>query len=425
MSERILARPETGRRARARAALWLAAALLLFALPHLFTSSFGRTLLTEMGIAITFALSYNMLLGQTGMLSFGNAVYFGLGGYTAIHVLRWIAAGLPLPVALLPLAGGLGGLAFGLLFGVLSTRRAGTAFAMITLGLGELVVALALIFDAVFGGEEGISGNRTSGPSVFGLTFGPDIQVYYLVAAWMIAGVALMRAFARTPVGRLCNAVRDNPERVQFVGYDPARIRLIAFALSSFFAGVAGGLYAVNYELMAINSLGAERSALVLLMAYIGGIGSFAGPILGAVLVTFLSVALSNYTQAWLLYLGLFFVLVVLFAPNGLAGLLAMHGPVARAGLLPRLAPAYVLGAVPAVMAFLGVVALVEINYRLSIRPELGPRMSLFGVGFEATSATAWIVSLGLVAAGILGLRLAAPVIAARWAETLEAATAS
>ena len=425
MSERILARPETGRRARARAALWLAAALLLFALPHLFTSSFGRTLLTEMGIAITFALSYNMLLGQTGMLSFGHAVYFGLGGYTAIHALRWIAGGLPLPVAVLPLAGGLGGLAFGLLFGALSTRRAGTAFAMITLGLGELVVALALIFDAVFGGEEGISGNRTSGPSVFGLTFGPDIQVYYLVAAWMIASVALMRAFARTPVGRLCNAVRDNPERVQFVGYDPARIHLIAFALSSFFAGVAGGLYAVNYELMAINSLGAERSALVLLMAYIGGIGSFAGPILGAVLVTFLSVALSNYTQAWLLYLGLFFVLVVLFAPNGLAGLLAMHGPVARAGLLPRLAPAYLLSAVPALMTFLGVVALVEINYRLSIRPELGSQMSLFGVGFEATSATAWIVSLGLVAAGVLGLRLAAPMVAARWAETLEAAKAS
>jgi branched-chain amino acid transport system permease protein len=296
---------------------------------------------------------------------------------------------------------------------------------MITLGLGELVVALALIFDAVFGGEEGISGNRTSGPNLFGLSFGPDIQVYYLVAVWTLGAAALMRAFTRTPVGRLCNAVRDNPERVQFVGYDPARIRLIAFSLSSFFAGIAGGLYAVNYELMAINSLGAERSALVLLMAYIGGVGSFAGPILGAALVTFLAVALSNYTQAWLLYLGLFFVLVVLFAPNGLAGLIGMHAPVARAGLLPRLAPAYLLGAVPALMAFLGVVALVEINYRLSIRPELGSRMSLFGVGFEATSAAAWIVSVGLVAAGILGLALAAPRIAARWAETLEAAKAS
>ena len=102
--------------------------------------------------------------------------------------------------------------------------------------------------------------------------------------------------------------------------------------MSSFFAGVAGGLFAVNYELLSINSLGAERSALVLLMAYIGGIGSFLGPIVGAVLVTFLQVALSDYTQAWTLYLGLFFVLVTLFAPNGLIGLILMHGPIARAG---------------------------------------------------------------------------------------------
>ena len=252
-----------------------------------------------MGIAIIFAVAYNMLLGETGMLSFGHAVYFGLGGYTAIHLLRVIAAGLVFPVALLPLVGGLGGLFFGLLFGYLSTRRGGTAFAMITLGLMELVVALALIFDHLFGGEEGISGNRTSGPALFGSDFGSQLQVYYLIGAWMLVSLALMRAFTRTPVGRLCNAVRDNPERVQFIGYDPARIRLIAFAVSSFFAGVAGGLFAVNYELMSLNSLGAERSALVLLMAYIGGIGSFLGPVVGAVLVTFLQVALSDYTQAW------------------------------------------------------------------------------------------------------------------------------
>ncbi|MDQ4061903.1 MAG: branched-chain amino acid ABC transporter permease, partial [Pseudomonadota bacterium] len=293
--------------------VWIVAALLLAVLPHLLTTSFGRTLLTEMGIAIIFAVSYNLLLGETGLLSFGHAVYFGLGGYTAIHVLRWIAGGLWLPVAALPLVGGVGGLLFGLLFGALATRRAGTAFAMITLGIGELVVALALIFDGIFGGEEGISGNRTAGPALFGIDFGPQIQVYYLVAAWMLASLALMHAFTRTPAGRLCNAVRDNPERVQFLGYDPARIRLIAFSVSSFFAGVAGGLFAVSYELMAVNSLGAGRSALVLLMAYIGGIGSFAGPVLGAVLVTFLQVALSDYTQAWLLYVGVFFVLVVLF----------------------------------------------------------------------------------------------------------------
>jgi branched-chain amino acid transport system permease protein len=419
------------RAARTRAPVWLRAAvpwalavLIILALPQLMTTSFGRTLLIEMGIAIVFAVAYNMLLGETGMLSFGHAIYFGLGGYAAVHVLRFIAAGLLLPVALLPLVGGLGGLVFGLLFGYLSTRRAGTAFAMITLGLMELVVALALIFDHLFGGEEGISGNRTSGPELFGITFGSQLHVYYLVAVWMLVSLALMRAFTRTPVGRLCNAVRDNPERVQFLGYDPSRIRLIAFAGSSFFAGVAGGLFAVNYELMAINSLGAERSALVLLMAYIGGIGSFLGPILGAVLVTFLQVALSDYTQAWLLYLGLFFVLVTLFAPNGLIGLVLMHGPIARTGLLHRLAAAYALALVPALLLAAGLIALVEINYRLAIRPELGPAMKLFGVAFDAKSATAWIVSFLLVGAGLLGLRAVAPRVAARWGETLEVARA-
>jgi branched-chain amino acid transport system permease protein len=175
---------------------------------------------------------------------------------------------------------------------------------------------------------------------------------------------------------------------------------------------------------MAINSLGAERSALVLLMAYIGGIGSFLGPILGAVLVTFLQVALSDYTQAWLLYLGLFFVLVTLFAPNGLIGLVLMHGPIARAGLLHRLAAAYALALVPALLLAAGLIALVEINYRLAIRPELGPAMKLFGVAFDAKSATAWIVSFLLVGAGLLGLRAVAPRVAARWGETLEVARA-
>ena len=400
-------------------AAWLIAILAIAVLPHLLTTSFGRTLLIEMGIAIIFAAAYNMLLGQTGLLSFGHAVYFGLGGYAAVHVLRWIEAGLPFPVALLPLVGGLGGLVFGLLFGAISTKRAGTAFAMITLGLMELVVALALIFDPLFGGEEGIAGNRTSGPPLLGLTFGSQVQVDYLIAAWMLISLALMRAFSRTPVGRLCNAVRDNPERVQFLGYDPARIRLIAFAVSSLFAGLAGGLFAVNYELVTIASLGAERSALVLLMVYIGGVGAFAGPIVGAVLVTFLQVALSDYTQAWHLYLGLFFVLVTLFAPSGLVGLVSMHAPLLGAGRLHRLAPAYALALVPAALLGLGAIAIIEMSYRLSIRPELGSTMRAFGLAFDVKEAPAWILSLALVVAGVAGLRTVAPFVRARWADAL------
>jgi branched-chain amino acid transport system permease protein len=404
-----------------RWAPWLAAVLLLAALPHVFTTSFGRTLLSEMGVAIVFALSYNMLLGQTGLLSFGHAIYFGLGGYTAIHVLNRIGGGLPLPVAFLPLVGGLGGLAFGIVLGYLSTRRAGTTFAMITLGMAEMVSALALIFDAVFGGEEGVSSDRTAGPRLLGIDFGPQIQVYYLIAAWMLASAALMYAFTRTPAGRLCNAVRDNPERIQFLGYDPARIRLLAFSFSGFFAGIAGGLFAINYELMAVNSLGAERSALVLLMTYIGGVGSFAGPVLGAVLVTFLQVALSNYTQAWLLYLGLFFVLVVLFAPQGLSGLIAMHGPAARARLLHRLLPVYAAALVPTLAAACGAIALIELSYRVRSGQASGTATSLFGLPVDMFGPLPWIAAVALTALGLLGLRWAAPRVAARWADVAHA----
>jgi branched-chain amino acid transport system permease protein len=235
----------------------------------------------------------------------------------------------------------------------------------------------------------------------------------------MLVSLVLMHAFAQTPAGRLCNAVRDNPERVQFLGYDPARIRFIAFSASSFFAGLAGGLFAINYELMAINTLGAERSALVLLMVYIGGIGSFAGPIVGAVLVTFLQVALSDFTQAWLLYLGLFFVLVTLFAPNGLVGLVRMHAPVMEAGRLHRLVPAYAIALVPAALLAFGAIALVEMSYRLSIRPELGTTMRAFGVPFDIREALTWGLALALVVCGTIGLRLVAPQVRARWADAL------
>jgi branched-chain amino acid transport system permease protein len=394
---------------------WFVAALLLTALPAIFPSGFARSLLCEMGIAIVFALSYNLLLGQSGMLSFGHAVYFGLGGYLAIHVLKWVKIGLPLPVALLPLVGGVGGLAAAFAFGALATRRAGTAFAMITLGLVEMTVALALMFDGMFGGEEGVSANRTVGPRLFGIGFGPQIQVYYLIAFWLFVSTLALYGFTRTPLGRLCNAVRDNPERVAFLGFDPARIRLIAFCLSGWFAGVAGGLFAVNYELLSPVSLGAERSAAVLIMAFVGGVGHFIGPILGAVLVTFLQIAMSDLTQAWLIYLGLFFVLMVLFAPDGLAGLILRHRPLWRAGVLHRMLIPYASALPFIVLLAAAAILLIETNYRLSIRPDLGPVMRLFAVEYRADGLVPWVVAAVLAAVAILGLKRVGPMVAERW----------
>jgi len=219
-------------------------------------------------------------------------VYFGLGGYAGIHLMRAINAGLPIPMPLVPLAGAATGLAFGMLFGALTTRRAGVVFALISLGVGELVFAAMRILQGFSGGEEGITANRGMGPHPFGLTFGPQLQVYYVIVFWSAMAAALMAAFLRTPAGRMCNAVRDNPERAAFIGYDPVRIRFVVFCVAAMFAGLAGGLHALNYEIVAAEGVGAGRSRTVLLMAYLGGVHSFFGAVLGAVTITWLPVSL-------------------------------------------------------------------------------------------------------------------------------------
>jgi len=386
---------------------WGIFALVLVVLPHLpgFGSGYAVSLLSQMGIAVIFALSYNMLLGHTGLLSFGHAVYFGLGAFVAMHAVRWAAAGLWLPIPLVPLVGGLGGLFFAALLGWPSTRRAGTVFAMISLGIAEMVVALSYMIVSFFGGEEGINGDRTKAPSFLGFGFGPQIEVYYVIAAWCFASVAAMYAFTRTPVGRMCNAVRDNPERAEFVGYNPQVVRYVAFMAAGFFAGIAGGLNAINYEIVTAISVGAATSGAVLLMAFIGGVGHFVGPVLGAVAITYLQVSLSDFTHAWLLYFGLMFVLMVLFAPGGLAGLWFMHAPILRAGLGARLIGPYARAVGPALVLALGAIIAIEVNYRVSTRPDLGTAFEFAGIAFDASQPWVWLLAGSLAAAGFWGMR--------------------
>ncbi|HEU5319369.1 MAG TPA: branched-chain amino acid ABC transporter permease, partial [Methylomirabilota bacterium] len=263
---REAAAPARGGRLR-RYAPWLAAAAVLAVLPWVVRAPAAVPVMNQMGIAVVFALSYNMLLGQGGMLSFGHAVYFGPCGFIAAHALNLAGRGaLYLPVPLLPVVGGLGGLLFALLFGSFSTRRAGTVFAMISLGVGELMAASSLVFDRFFGGEEGITANRTRAPVLLGLDFTTDRQVYYLIAFWAFVAALLMYAFSRTPVGRMANAVRDNPERAEFVGYSQRGVRFVSFCAAGLFAGVAGGLFAVNYEILTAENMGLNASGAVLLM---------------------------------------------------------------------------------------------------------------------------------------------------------------
>jgi branched-chain amino acid transport system permease protein len=385
--------------------VWGFTAFLFAVMPAFFSKGFALTLMSQMGIMIIFALSYNMLLGQSGMLSFGHAVYSGLGAFFAMHAMKAIGAGaLAWPVSLLPLIGGLAGAFFGVVFGYLTTRKAGTPFAMITLGIGEMVFAASLMFPGFFGGEGGITGDRAAGApflGIPGLTFGPAIQVYYLIAAWSFACMIAMFALTHTPLGRIANAVRDNPERAEFIGYNTQRVRWLMLILSSFFAGVAGGLTAINFEIVSAENVHAIRSGGVLLAAFIGGVTFFFGPILGAIVFVIFSVALSEFTKAWQLYLGVFFVLLVMFAPGGLSSLILMNLRVMKFRKFGRLRDPY-FGVLAAALALaFGTVMLIELMYHVTLNVGQGNSVRLFGFLFDTTRANAWVFATSVfLAAG-------------------------
>ncbi|MFC3146992.1 branched-chain amino acid ABC transporter permease [Piscinibacterium candidicorallinum] len=383
--------------------IWGFTTLLFIGAPLVFDSGFAITLLSQMGIMIIFALSYNMLLGQTGMLSFGHAVYSGLGAFFAIHALNWIAAGkLHLPVSLLPLVGGLAGAFFGVIFGYVTTKKAGTPFAMITLGIGEMVFACSLMFPGFFGGEGGITGNRVVGEPFFGLTYGPAIQVYYLIAVWTLVCMVMMFAFTQTPLGRMANAVRDNPERVEFIGYNTQRVRWFVLIASSFFAGVSGGLTAINFEIVGAESLSAIRSGGVLLAVFLGGALFFFGPILGAIVFVIFAISMSEFTKAWQLYLGVVFVLMVMYAPGGLSSLILMNLRVVGYGKFKRLLDPYLGVFAGSLLLTLGVIMVIEMTYHLTLEAANGTVRSIFGFQMDTAGGTAWIIAGSLLVGGTL-----------------------
>ncbi|MEO8937870.1 MAG: branched-chain amino acid ABC transporter permease [Burkholderiaceae bacterium] len=385
-----------------KAALWAFFVVVLIVAPLLFRSSLSLTILSQIGTLIIVCLSYNMLLGQSGMLSFGHAVYVGLGAFVAIHVLNAITAGsFHLPVSLVPLVGGIAGAFFGVLFGYVTTKKSGTTFAMITLGIGELVAASSLMLPEFFGGEAGITTNRVIGQPVLGISFGPQIQVYYLIALWCLACTILMYAFTLTPLGRMANAVRDNPERAEFVGYNTQRVRYLVVIIAGFFAGIAGGLGAINFEIVSSENVSTVRSGAYLLFTFLGGVGFFFGPIIGAVIFVLSFVMLSEITKAWLLYLGIFFLLMVMYAPGGIASLIMMNLRVAKFGKFRRMWMPYAGVVAAGIVLFVGVVSLIEMLYHLQLESAGGTTMRLFGMTVDTATPTAWLVAALVAAVGI------------------------
>ena len=228
------------------------------ALPHVFGSGFALTTMSLMGTMIIFALSYNMLLGQTGLLSFGHAVFFGLGGFLTAHVMNAVetqrsavaAAGVP--------AGrrrDWPGVRRHLWLGVDAARRHRLRHDLS--GHRRVGFVERLILRHFFGGEEGITTDRTKLIHPFGLDLRAADPGLLPDRRLVPVSVAAMYALTRTPFGRICNAVRDNPERARFIGYSTQTVRFICFSLSGLFAGIAGGLAAVNFEIANSAQMGA------------------------------------------------------------------------------------------------------------------------------------------------------------------------
>ena len=260
---------------------------------------------------------------------------------------------------------------------------------------------MSLMFSEFFGGEAGVSGNRVTGQPFFGMSYGTQIQDYYLIAVYTFVCVAAMFAFTRTPLGRMLNAVRDNPERVEFVGYNTQRVRYTAFIIAGFFAGISGGLAAINFEIVTAEVVGAGRSGAYLLFTFLGGATFFFGPMIGAVLMVVAFVLLSEFTKAWLLYLGLIFLFMVMYAPGGIASLIMMNLRVAAYGKLRRLWTSYLALGGTALVLLIGAAALIEMVYHLQLGAALGSELNFMGVTLDSKGIDSWFGSVMVTLTGL------------------------
>jgi branched-chain amino acid transport system permease protein len=256
--------------------------------------------------------------------------------------------------------------------------------------------------------------------SLLGLSYGPPIQVYYLALAWTAVAVMLMRLLTRTPLGRMASACRDNHMRAQFVGYDPRMVRFCQFALSGFFAGIAGALYALVYEIVTYDSVNAVMSANALLMTFIGGVGVFWGPIVGAALMTLLQSWVGMISNAWQIYVGVLFIVIVMYARGGIAGVVLQHSPIWRARRMRALVWPYLRVTLPTFAAMTGFVALVELASFVTIGAHEGKVLHVFGGALDPASPWPWTIAASLLLIGAVIARGQGRAFAARWAAISE-----
>ncbi len=300
------------------ACIWAALVLAPYWMPPLGGYTALGTRVLVLGLA---AMSVNFLLGFTGVLSFGHAAYFGLGAYGAGFALKFLAPSSPLSLLMGMLLGGVAGA----LLGMLLVRRRGVYFAMVTIAFGQVFYYIAFQWSSLTGGDDGLRGFSRQ-PLDFGL-FSIDIlsnanNFYYFVLVCFAVIVAVMAFILRSPFGRTMVAIRENERRARFLGIPVERHIWIAFTLSCFFMAFAGALYALLNNFADPKGLHFSQSGDFVMMAVMGGMRNFWGPLLGAAVFVVLQDYLSSVTVNWMSFVGMLFVLVVLFFPRGLLGVI-------------------------------------------------------------------------------------------------------
>ncbi len=291
---------------------WVLVMGALAAVPMLLPSAFYLGIATHALIFAIMALSLNILIGHGGMTSLGHAVYLGVPAY-AVAVMTMQAGWPPLPTITFALALGT---ATAALCGVLALRASGLGFLMITLALGQVMWGAAYRWVGLTGGDNGI---RLSGrPRLLGIDLTDALPFYIFVALILFVALFCLWQLDRSAFGACLRGTRDQPRRMRMLGHDVWRIRWTAFVLSGFWGSVAGVLYCYDYQYVSPSALSLPQSAEALLMVVLGGAGTLAGPVVGAIIITAIKTIVSSYVDRWYTLLGLTFIIVVSVMPRGL-----------------------------------------------------------------------------------------------------------
>ena len=302
----------------ANALIWL----LLLTMPYWMNAIGGYTELGSRVIVLGLAaMALNFLLGFTGVLSFGHAAYFGLGAYGTAMTIKYLVPSTPLAI----LVGVIVGTIAAAIIGALIVKRRGTYFAMVTIAFGQVFYFVAFRWNEVTGGDDGLTG-WTRQALHLGFTnidiLGNDKAFYYMALAVFALAVSIMALLLRSPFGRTLIAIRENEQRARFLGIPVEQHIWLAFVISCLFASMAGTLYALLNNFTDPRALRWDLSGNFVIMAVLGGMRSFWGPLVGAAIFVVLQDYVSSHTENWMSFIGMFFVLVVLFFPRGVLGII-------------------------------------------------------------------------------------------------------